>query len=135
MPIGSHKNKFIFRSQNLLIFFKNIRKTKFHEFPEFWGDFRKFILRNKELRSHTKAYTRNFFRFCHFQKVCMLQASVSTNIIKFRVLPIIKLLYSQKFIWLNFFLLGIRVSTSKQNFKNSQFSPNKVSFEKMNISL
>ena len=39
--------KFIFRSQNLLIFFKNFRKKKFHEFLKFWGNFRKFILRNK----------------------------------------------------------------------------------------
>ena len=134
MPIGSHKNKFIFRSQNLLIFFKTFARQNFTNSPNFGATFESLSCETKNL-AHTKAYTRNFFRFCHFQKVCMLRASVSTNIIKFRVLRIIILLYLQTFIWLNFFLLGIRVSTSKQNFKNSQFSPNKVSFEKMNISL
>ena len=63
LPIGSHKNKFILWSQNLLIFFENFCKRKFHEFPEFWGNFWKFILRNKEFSPHTKVYTRNFFRF------------------------------------------------------------------------
>ena len=47
-----------------------------------------------------------------------------------------KLLYSQKFIWQNFFLLG---STSMQNlnilrfFELAKVSPNKVSFTKIDI--
>ena len=52
-----------------------------------------------------------------------------------------KPLYSQKFIWQNSFLLGIRESTSMQSLKILQFfervknSPNKESFAKINISL
>ena len=50
-----------------------------------------------------------------------------------------KPLYSQKFIWQNSFLLGIRESTSMQSLKNLRFfelvknSPNKVRFAKINI--
>ena len=72
LPIGSHKDKFIFQSRNLLIFFKNFRKRKFRKFPEFWSNLQKFILQNKEFSEHTKVYTRNFFRFCHLQKLHML---------------------------------------------------------------
>ena len=98
MPIGSHKDKFIFQSQNLLIFFKNFRKRKFRKFPEFWSNLQKFILQNKEFSEHTKVYRRIFFRFCHLQKLRMLSANISTNAIKSGVLRKMKLLYSQKFI-------------------------------------
>ena len=107
LPIGSQKNKFIFRSQNLLIYFKNFLKIKFREFPEFWGNFRKFILQNKEFSPQTKVHQLNFLRFCHSEKLCMLKANISINIIKFRVLRKLKLLYSLKFIWQIFFLFGI----------------------------
>ena len=73
LPIGIHQDKFIFRIQNLLIYFKNFYKRKFRNFPEFWENFWKFILQNEEFSSHMKVYERNFFRFCHSQKLCMLK--------------------------------------------------------------
>ena len=78
LPIGSQENKFIFRNQNFLNFFKNFYKRKLHEFPKFWGNFQKFILRNKEFSLHTKVYTHNFLR-----KLCTLWANNPTNTIKF----------------------------------------------------
>ena len=78
LPIGSHKNKFIFRSQNLLIHFKNFPKRKRQDFPEFWGSFRKFILRNKEFSSHMKVLHVIFLDFvirksCAYCKPIFLQ--------------------------------------------------------------
>ena len=78
LRIGSHKNKFIFRSQNLLIHFKNFPKRKRQDFPEFWGNFRKFILRNKEFSSHTKVLHVIFLDFvirksCAYCKPIFLQ--------------------------------------------------------------
>ena len=130
MLIGSHKNKFIFRSQNLSIFFKNVRKRKFSEFPEFWGNFRKFILQSKEFSSHTKVYTRNFFYILSFAKVVH---AVNQCFYKYnKILRKMKLLYSQKSIWQNLFLWGVHENTSTQILKILLFSelvkvsPNKV---------
>ena len=57
LPTGSHKNKFILRSQNLLIFFKNVRKWKFCKFPKFWAIFKSLPCKTKNL-----ANTRKFIR-------------------------------------------------------------------------
>ena len=134
LPIGSHKNKFVFRSQNLLIFFKNFGKRKFREFPEFRGSFRKFIM-------HTRKFIHVIFLDLSFAKVVHAVSQYFYEYNKIRVLRKMKLLYLQKVIWQNFFLLGIRVSTSMQNLKTLRFfelakvSLSKVSFAKINIFL